>query len=59
MNDIRKQQPREGKVNSLAGIRGWQKGPAREALPFPVCLINFYWSIVSLQCCVSFHCPAK
>ena len=36
MNDIRKQQPREEKVNTLAGIRGWQKGAAREVLPFSV-----------------------
>lgn len=52
MNDIRKQQPREGKVNFLAGIRGWQKGAAREALPFPVCLITFYieYSFFTMLC---------
>ena len=22
-------------------------------------LINFYWSIVALQCCVSFYCTAN
>ena len=31
----------------------------KSGLVYSFFLINFYWSVVTLRCCVNFHCTAK
>ena len=46
----------------LSSSNGWTSLLAphpHQHLAFSVFKINFYWSIIASQCCVTFHCTAK
>ena len=46
-------------VISMKGREGHEIGEENKEDFKLVLLINFFWSIVALQCCDSFYCTAK